>query len=54
MATTEQLIADYLAKGGKINRLPEKRVSRESLTPEIVKKRDILSDLLVRAAEKVA
>lgn len=49
MATTEQLIADYLARGGKINHLPEKRVVRATLIPEAVKKRNILADLRDRA-----
>lgn len=47
--SNDDLIADFLARGGKVNRLPEKRVRRETLTPEVHKKRDMLADLCARA-----
>lgn len=48
---TKDLIADFLAKGGKINKLPRKGVRKDSLIPEKIKQRDMLADLQARAAD---
>ncbi len=47
----DDLIADFLARGGVVNKLPAKGVKRASLKPEIHKKRDLLANLRARAAE---
>ena len=47
--TNDEMIADFLARGGKINKLPAKGVRRATLKPEVHKKRDMLADLRERA-----
>ncbi len=49
--SNDDMIKDFLARGGKVNVLPMKGVKRASLKPEIHKKRDLLASLRARAAE---
>lgn len=48
--SNDDLIADFLARGGTITKLPMKGVRRSTLKPEIHKKRDMLAGLGARAA----
>jgi hypothetical protein len=49
--SNDDLIADFLAKGGEIKRLPAQRVPRDLLKPEAHKRRDMLAELRARATE---
>lgn len=50
--TDKDLIAEFLAKGGTINKLPRKGVRKDSLIPEKIKQRQMMADLSARAEEK--
>jgi hypothetical protein len=47
----DDLIRDFLACGGEVKKLPAKRVRRDTLKPEVHKKREMLAGLLDRARE---
>ena len=49
--SNDDLIADFLAKGGSIRKFPTKGVNREDAKPEILKKREMLAELQARASE---
>ena len=51
MSNTQDLVAEFLARGGKINKIPMKNFDRAEHEAPVLKTRRIISDLKVRAEQ---
>lgn len=54
MSSTQQLIEQFLAKGGKINKIPAQNYKRAEFEAPVLKTRRIIADLKERASKTAA